>query len=106
MKLGQLLLIFSVSTLSYFTAVSNAEEIDNYKLSVDDKISVSIFNEPELGINNVKISTSGTISMPLIGQISIKDLTVSEVENLLTKKYFLLEFGALVSSIYFLNLIL
>ncbi len=87
MKLSQLLLMFSVSTFGYFSSISNAEEIDNYKLSVDDKISVSIFNEPELGIENVKISTSGSISMPLIGQIVIKDLTVSEVENLLTNKY-------------------
>ena len=87
MKLSKLLVILSLPALSYFSAITNAEEIDNYKLSVDDKISVSIFNEPELGISDVKISTSGTISMPLIGQISIKNLTVSEVENRLKQEY-------------------
>lgn len=85
MKLSKL--IFTVFIMSSISFHAFAEEIDNYKLSVDDKISVSIFNEPELGIENVKISTSGTISMPLIGQVIVKDLTISEVETILTKQY-------------------
>lgn len=87
MKLSNLFLALTISSLFFFSNITNANQDNEYQLSVDDKISVSIFNEPELGIEDVKISTSGTISMPLIGQVLVKDLTVTEVEGLLTKKY-------------------
>jgi len=87
MKLPQLILMCTFLLLSGISLTTTAEEIDYYKLSVDDKISVSIFNEPELGIENVKISTSGTISMPLIGQIKVKNLTVTQVESILVSQY-------------------
>ena len=65
-------------------------QIDNdydYQLSVDDQISVSIFNEPDLSIENVKISSAGRISMPLIGQVNVKGFTVTALENELVRLY-------------------
>lgn len=63
-----------------------ADNLDNYRLSSDDQISIKVFNEPDLNIDKVKIAANGTISMPLIGQVNVKGLTVSEVEQELTKR--------------------
>lgn len=87
MKLITLILTLSISLMGSLNSKAIAEEIDNYTLSVDDKISISVFNEPELGIENVKISTSGNISMPLIGQVNVMGQSVTEIENTLKTKY-------------------
>lgn len=61
---------------------SQADE-NTYRLATDDIISVTVFNEPDLSLKTTKINDDGTISVPLIGQVSIKGQTVSEVEELL-----------------------
>jgi polysaccharide export outer membrane protein len=75
------------STMPIKDAFAQTDNDYDYQLSVDDQISVSIFNEPELNIENVKISTSGRISMPLIGQINVKGLTITELEKNLVQQY-------------------
>jgi protein involved in polysaccharide export with SLBB domain len=91
MNLRSIIVALSVSVLSGILPTSVAfAQVDNdndYHLSVDDQISVSIFNEPELSIENVKISTSGRISMPLIGQVNVKGFTVTALEDELVGLY-------------------
>lgn len=67
------------------STLSTAQEINDYRLATEDQISVTVFNEPDLNLVEVRISASGTISMPLLGQVSITGLTVTEVENKLTE---------------------
>lgn len=76
-----------ISIIPIGAAFAQLDNDDDYQLSVDDQISISIFNEPELSIENVKISTSGRISMPLIGQVDVKGLSITELENVLVQKY-------------------
>lgn len=59
----------------------NAKEVDDYKISSDDEISITVFNEPDLSIKSVKISGNGTVSMSLLGQVNIAGLTVVEAEK-------------------------
>ncbi|MFT7260882.1 MAG: protein involved in polysaccharide export with SLBB domain [Glaciecola sp.] len=59
----------------------------NYKMSSDDIISITVFNEPDLSLNEVRISSNGAISMPLLGQVEVAQLTVVEVESKLTSLY-------------------
>jgi polysaccharide export outer membrane protein len=91
MNLRSIIVALSVSVLAGILPTSLAfAQVDNdndYHLSVDDQISVSIFNEPELSIENVKISTSGRISMPLIGQVNVKGFTVTALEDELVSLY-------------------
>jgi polysaccharide export outer membrane protein len=68
-----------------FSILVSAEELDNYKLSVDDQITVTVFQEPELSIKEVRVSTDGNISFPLIGQIKVQGLTITEIEDAVTK---------------------
>ncbi len=60
---------------------------EQYRLSTDDVISVTVFNEPELEVEEGKISEGGTISVPLLGQVQVKGKTVSEVELMLTELF-------------------
>ncbi|MFC4700851.1 polysaccharide biosynthesis/export family protein [Glaciecola siphonariae] len=66
---------------------ANAQANKEYKLSTDDVISIAVFNEPDLDVKEAKISESGTISVPLLGQVVVKGKTVVEAQNLLTELF-------------------
>lgn len=84
MTLNKFILTFIISILLPCSLMTNAEESETYKVSTDDEISITIFNEPDLSIKEVKIGTNGSISMPLIGKVDVKGLTLSEIENQIT----------------------
>jgi polysaccharide export outer membrane protein len=72
-------------TLSISWSIHAAtDEIDDYQISADDQISIIVFNETDLGVNKVRVSGNGTISMPLLGQVAIEGHTVTEVEQKIT----------------------
>lgn len=73
--------VFIFTTALFHTTVSASE--NTYRLSTDDVISVTVFNEPDLNLKETKINDDGTISVPLLGQVNIQGKTVLEVETLL-----------------------
>lgn len=75
--------------LFYFMAQNQAisQALDGYQLAADDEISISVFNEPDLSVKQIRISTVGTISMPLIGQVEIAGLTTLEAESKIKNLY-------------------
>lgn len=72
--------------LSLLSLTALADDGDNYKISTDDEISITVFNEPDLSVKKTKVGTNGTVSIPLIGQITVKGLTITEIENQITNK--------------------
>ena len=60
--------------------------LSNYRLGSGDKISITVFDEPELSISKVRLSDAGTVSYPMLGEIKVLGLTVSQLENLVTGK--------------------
>ncbi|MEP7704987.1 polysaccharide biosynthesis/export family protein [Paraglaciecola sp. 25GB23A] len=80
------LLVLSLVLLSMAFA-SQAQELNQYRLGADDEISVNVFNEPDLSLAKTRVAANGTISMPLIGQVVVKGLTIDEVELKITKLY-------------------
>lgn len=58
-----------------------SQENRDYHLAPDDELSVDVFDEPDLSLDNVRVSSTGTISMPLLGQIKVDGLTVTELEK-------------------------
>lgn len=84
MKLLKLFFTICMVLVLPFSGLSNADEIDDYQISFDDQISITVFNEKDLSIDKVRVSGNGTISMPLLGQVAIKDLTVTQVEQKIT----------------------
>lgn len=60
---------------------------DTYKLSTDDVISITVFNEPDLNLLKIKITDDGNISVPLLGQVYIIGKSVAEVEKHLVELF-------------------
>lgn len=65
-----------------------AEDLQHYKLGSDDVISVTVFDEPDLSLKEARVSSTGTIAMPLIGQVDVKGLSVSDAEQKIFDMYF------------------
>ena len=79
--LGLVILIF-VACVSVTRAADDAD----YKLGPGDKLRVTVFNEPDLS-GEFDVGGQGTIALPLIGQVAVVGLTLSEVDALITQKY-------------------
>ncbi len=80
------ILLSVVLLLGLFTN-SQADTQNNYRLSADDQISISVFGEPDLSLTKIRIATNGSISVQLIGQVKIQGLTVVEIEETLTQLF-------------------
>jgi protein involved in polysaccharide export with SLBB domain len=86
MKLRSILFNLLISLGLSFAAAAASDDNSSYRLSSDDEISITVFDEPDMSIKKIKVSTNGTISMPLLGQVTIKGLTVTELEKELTNR--------------------
>lgn len=66
--------------------------VESYRLASFDLVRITVFGEPEFGISQ-RVSASGDVSMPLLGQVSIGGLTVEEarqrIETALVEEEFL-----------------
>ena len=82
-KFSFLLLIF------LFLGISLCAQAQDYRIGPDNSLKISVYREDELD-RDVRVSSDGFISLPLLGKVKAGDLTVSELENKLTeglKKY-------------------
>jgi polysaccharide export outer membrane protein len=57
----------------------------DYKMGSDDLITVNVFDHPELSVA-ARVSKSGYITFPLLGQVFASGLTTRELEELLIKR--------------------
>ncbi|PPC74965.1 capsular biosynthesis protein [Pokkaliibacter plantistimulans] len=57
-----------------------AEGMNNYQLGVGDNIKIQVYGEDELSME-VRISDSGTISYPFLGNISVAGKTIGQLES-------------------------
>lgn len=85
MKLFKLFIILYMSIIIPISGSAVADEIDDYRISADDQISVTVFNENDLSVDKVRVSGNGDISMPLLGQVAIEGHTIAEVEQKITE---------------------
>lgn len=58
----------------------------NYRLSIRDRIEITVFDEPDLA-NAMGIDASGEIKLPLIGVFQVAGMTVRDVEKMLEEQY-------------------
>ena len=59
----------------------------NYKIAQSDVLSVSVVNFPNLSAPQTMVAPDGTISLPLLDQVSVSGLTQEQVKRLLTNKW-------------------
>lgn len=58
---------------------------EQYKVGVDDVLVINIL-EPEKLITEVIVSIDGLISFPYIGNVTVKDLSLSQIQDLIQQK--------------------
>ncbi len=76
-------LFLALLCVAFTTA--QADDLEGYRLAPDDQINVTVFDEPDLSLQRVRIAPNGTISMPLIGQVKVAGLTAMEAEKKITE---------------------
>jgi len=57
-----------------------------YRLGTGDKVRVTVFNEKDLS-GDFDVNDQGLLALPLIGQVKVVGLTLSEAQGLITQKY-------------------
>jgi polysaccharide export outer membrane protein len=60
-----------------------ASPTNSYSVGPDEELRITVYEEPELS-STYKVSGDGLISMPLIGDIQVNGLTLSEIDDKIT----------------------
>ena len=81
------ILVIGLVAIYVNTLNAQAQDLQHYQLGADDVINVTVFDEPDLSLKEARVSSTGTIAMPLIGQVSVKGLSVADAERLIYNAY-------------------
>jgi polysaccharide export outer membrane protein len=57
-----------------------------YKIGIQDTVSVNIFQEEQLSVNNAEVDTAGNLTLPLIGPVAAAGKTTDELSALIAKR--------------------
>jgi len=73
--------------LSSFTVSAETDVLAGnatYKLSSGDIIRVTVYGEPDLSIEQTRLTDAGTFSYPFVGEVKAQGRTAAELERLLS----------------------
>ena len=81
--------IAMILTLGLLATAANSQGIsskakDLYIIQPGDKLRISVWNEPDLN-RELLVAPDGTIAFPLVGEIDVSDMPVSELRTTLSK---------------------
>jgi len=68
-----------------FQAASPYAETE-YRVGGNDVLNIIVYDEPDLTRNGIRVAKDGTISFPLLGRLQIDGLTISQIEELVSRK--------------------
>jgi protein involved in polysaccharide export with SLBB domain len=57
-----------------------------YRVDTGDRVSITVYQEPDLSITGVRVKSDGTIAYPLLGDFRVAGLTSRELQNLVLEK--------------------
>lgn len=60
---------------------------DTYLLRPTDRISVTVFREPDLSAETLRIGVEGNVSLPMLGSIPTSGMTAKQFEQDLTRRF-------------------
>lgn len=73
-----------LSFLSLFSISIHANTNAEYELSSGDVISITVFGEPDLSIEEIKLNETGSFSYPFIGEITAQGITAQALQKKIT----------------------
>lgn len=74
-------LVDSTPVAAYGQDGYSATEPADYLLRPSDVVSVTVFREPDLSVENVPIGADGMLSLPLAGAIKVDGMTTRQLEQ-------------------------
>jgi len=75
-----------IACCAHLPAGVAAAETAAYRLGTGDKVRVTVYNEKDLS-GDFDVNDQGLIALPLLGQVQVRGLTISEAQELITDKY-------------------
>ncbi len=78
-----------ISTLLLFISLmpfSFAADNQRYSIGPGDLLSINVFGEKDLSLKEIRVGTNGTISFPLLGEVSVRKMSVRDLEADLTRQ--------------------
>lgn len=76
-----MLRIITVFLLCLLTPLSFAADSPRYQIGPGDLLSINVFGEEDLSLKEVRVATNSTISFPLLGEVSVRNMNVKEFES-------------------------
>lgn len=76
----QALLILTAISLVITSPIARAEETTQYTIGIDDILEIGIL-QPEQLLTTVTVAPDGSISFPYIGNVPVKGMTLSQVQE-------------------------
>lgn len=61
-------------------------EASAYRIDTGDRISITVYQEPDLSVNGVRVKADGTIAYPLLGDLQVAGLTSQKLHELVLSK--------------------
>jgi polysaccharide export outer membrane protein len=58
----------------------------DYRVDTGDRVSVIVYQEPDLSVTGVRVKANGTISYPLLGNLHVSGLTLQQVHDLVKER--------------------
>ena len=81
-RIGGYVSVALVIVVVLFPALARAQD---YRLGPDDVLEITVYREDEL-YREIRISSNGSISFPLLGEVKAAGLTTNELEKTLEEK--------------------
>jgi protein involved in polysaccharide export with SLBB domain len=80
------LVVAPLAVHSVLHAWPAAAQAPAYRLGSGDKVRVTVFNEKDLS-GEFDVNDQGLVALPLIGQVKVGAMSLSEAQDLITQKY-------------------
>ena len=84
MRTARIVLLFVLSLWLPLFA-QTPPQLSSYKLGSGDMITIRVLGEEDLKREKVRLSDAGTLSFPVLGEITVKGMTVGGLEEYITK---------------------
>jgi polysaccharide biosynthesis/export protein VpsN len=66
--------------------LSGASFADGYRVAPEDVLKVTVFDEPDLSLDEARIGSDGVIAMPLIGDVKVAGLTTEQIARRIERR--------------------
>jgi polysaccharide export outer membrane protein len=76
----------ALSLLLMMCVAGFSQASPQYKLNSGDILKISVFGEPDLTIEEIRLNDAGTFTYPFIGEINAKGKTTGEIQQLITEE--------------------